>query len=118
MIHTKLLSGSLDPDLDLTNAKRQKALAGRVEEVAGSSKIGKGEDRVRKAEHNRASKHIRDGIQKKKAKLLAAKVEEVSITLSHLSSRLTSWIQVKRPWQLSPELEESPQPPRRNSTSS
>ena len=78
MIHTKLLSGSLDPDLDLTPAQRKKALAGRIEEVAGASKTGKGEDKVRKAEHDRSSKHIRDGIRKKQAKVRAAKLEQVS----------------------------------------
>jgi len=76
MIHTQLLSGSLDPELNLTPAQRKKALAGRIEEVTGSSKTGKGEDKVRKAEHDRSAKHIRDGIRKKKAKVLSAKLEE------------------------------------------
>jgi hypothetical protein len=77
MIHTKLLSGSLDPELNLSSAQRQKALAGRIEEVAGSSKLGRGEDAIRKSEHNRSSKHIRDGIRLKKAKIHAAKLAEV-----------------------------------------
>jgi len=76
MIHTELLSGSLKPELDLTSAQRQKALAGRIEEIAGSSMIGKGEDAIRKSERNRLSKHIRDGIRNKRAKVHAAKIAE------------------------------------------
>ncbi|CAL1702183.1 unnamed protein product [Somion occarium] len=43
LVHTKILSGSLNNDLDLTPAQRRKALAGRVLEAAGKVKLGKGE---------------------------------------------------------------------------
>ncbi|EEB96907.1 hypothetical protein MPER_03870 [Moniliophthora perniciosa FA553] len=43
LIHTKLLSGSLDPELDLTHAQSQKALSRRVLELAGGAKLGLGE---------------------------------------------------------------------------
>ena len=61
LVHTKILSGSLDPELDLTPAQRRKALAGRVLEATGKVKLGKGENVVRSKEHNKAAKHIRDG---------------------------------------------------------
>ncbi|THH33727.1 hypothetical protein EUX98_g432 [Antrodiella citrinella] len=62
LVHTQLLSGSLNPDLDIKPAKRRKALAGRVLEVAGHVKLGKGEKSVRVAERNHASKRVRDGM--------------------------------------------------------
>ncbi|KAF8897455.1 hypothetical protein BD779DRAFT_1667433 [Infundibulicybe gibba] len=65
LVHTKLLSGSLNPELDSTPAQRRKALAGRVLEAAGGAKLGKGEKSVREAERNKAAKHVRDGIMKK-----------------------------------------------------
>ncbi|KAJ3490323.1 hypothetical protein NLI96_g1543 [Meripilus lineatus] len=62
LVHTKLLSGSLNPDLDIKPSQRRKALAGRVLEVAGKAKLGKGETSVRAAERNKAAKHVRDGL--------------------------------------------------------
>ena len=66
MIHTQLLSGDPEFDSELSFSRKRNALAGRVEEVSGCSKIGKGEGFVRKLEHDRSSKHIRDGIKTKK----------------------------------------------------
>jgi hypothetical protein len=77
-VHTKLLSGSLDPDLNLTSAQRRKALEGRVMELSGKSKLGRGEKNVRTAEHQRASKHVRDGLMAKKKEREKARLEEVS----------------------------------------
>ncbi|KAF8517184.1 hypothetical protein BU17DRAFT_76496 [Hysterangium stoloniferum] len=65
LIHTKLLSGSLNPELGLSSAQRRKALAGRVLEIAGESKLGKGEKIVRQKEKQRASKSVRDGMERK-----------------------------------------------------
>jgi len=62
LVHTKLLSGSLNTELDLTPAQKRKALAGRVKEVAGQAKLGKGETIVRSAERNKAAKKVRDGL--------------------------------------------------------
>jgi hypothetical protein len=84
MIHTQLLEGSLDHDLNLTPAQRRKALAGRVEEVAGTSKVGKGEQKVRKLEHDRTSRKIRDGVKAKKNKIFAAKLEEVLLSKHYM----------------------------------
>ena len=76
-MHTQLLSGSLNPDLDLTPAQRKKALAGRVLEAAGKAKLGKGEATVRHAERNRAAKHVRDGLHEKQKERQKKELEEV-----------------------------------------
>ncbi|KZS97988.1 hypothetical protein SISNIDRAFT_405834, partial [Sistotremastrum niveocremeum HHB9708] len=76
LIHTKLLSGSLNPELDLSPAERKKALAGRVIEVAGETKLGRGDRTIRQEEHNRASKHVRDGLREKQKQRDAKKLEE------------------------------------------
>lgn len=65
LVHTQLLSGSLNSDLDMTPAHRRKALAGRVMELAGGAKMGKGENAVRQTERNRASKNVREGLARK-----------------------------------------------------
>lgn len=66
LLHTKLLSGSLNPDLDLSHAEREKALSGRLLELSGEAKLGKGESIHRQAEHNKASKRVREGLMRKK----------------------------------------------------
>ncbi|VDC04093.1 unnamed protein product [Peniophora sp. CBMAI 1063] len=75
LVHTQLLSGSLDRSLNLTSSQRKKALQGRVLELAGAAKLGKGEKAVRKKEHARASKAVRDGMEdrriERKGKALA-----------------------------------------------
>lgn len=76
-MHTKLLSGSLNSELDLTPAQRRKALAGRVLEAAGKTKLGKGESAVRAKERNKAAKHIRDGLIAKQKERSQKQLEEV-----------------------------------------
>ncbi|KAI0079683.1 hypothetical protein K474DRAFT_1658771 [Panus rudis PR-1116 ss-1] len=76
LVHTKLLSGSLSNNLDLTPAQRRKALAGRVLEATGQVKLGKGESVVRSSEHNKAAKHIRDGILNKQKERSHKALEE------------------------------------------
>lgn len=78
LVHTKLLSGSLNPELDLTPAQRKKALAGRVLEIAGGSKLGKGEKLVREAERNKAAKRVREGLLEKKREREVKELEEVN----------------------------------------
>ncbi|KAI5124726.1 hypothetical protein M0805_005363 [Coniferiporia weirii] len=65
LVHTQLLSGSLNPDLGLTPAQRRKALEGRVLELAAGAKLGKGESVVRQEERQKASKRVRMGLQRK-----------------------------------------------------
>ncbi|CAL1702181.1 unnamed protein product [Somion occarium] len=76
LVHTKILSGSLNNDLDLTPAQRRKALAGRVLEAAGKVKLGKGEKAVRSSERNRAAKHVRDGLLSKQKERNEKMLEE------------------------------------------
>ncbi|KAG7449272.1 uncharacterized protein BT62DRAFT_888151, partial [Guyanagaster necrorhizus] len=76
LVHTKLLSGSLKPDLDMKPAERKKALAGRVLELNGGAKLGRGEKFVREAERNKASKHVRAGLLEKEKQRRKAQLEE------------------------------------------
>ncbi|KAF5393684.1 hypothetical protein D9757_000104 [Collybiopsis confluens] len=76
LVHTRLLSGSLNPELDLTPAQRRKALSGRVLELNGEAKLGRGERSVRTAEHNKASKRVREGLVQKQKERKANKLEE------------------------------------------
>lgn len=77
LVHTKLLSGSLNAELDLTPSQRRKALAGRVLEAAGQVKLGKGETAVRAKERNKAAKHVRDGLIAKQKQRNEKALEEV-----------------------------------------
>lgn len=77
LLHTKLLSGSLNPDLKLSHAHREKVLSGRLMELSGNAKLGNGETLVRQAEHNKASQHIREGILRKKQERTQKQLEEV-----------------------------------------
>ncbi|KAJ7937133.1 hypothetical protein B0H13DRAFT_1944365 [Mycena leptocephala] len=76
LVHTKLLSGSLNADLNLTPAHRRKALAGRVLELTGQAKLGKGEKSVRDGERNKAAKRVREGMLEKQKERHKQKVEE------------------------------------------
>lgn len=76
LVHTKLLSGSLNPALNLTHAQRDKALSGRVLELAGKTKLGKGETAIRAAERNKASKRVREGLLRKKDEREKQQLEE------------------------------------------
>lgn len=75
LIHTKLLTSTSSTDIPA--AQRKKTFEGRVWEVAGAAKLGKGETAVRTAEHNKAPKRIRQGIQDKQAERDKKKLEEV-----------------------------------------
>ncbi|KAJ7591141.1 hypothetical protein C8J56DRAFT_1135900 [Mycena floridula] len=76
LVHTKLLSGSLNPELDLSPAKRRKALAGRVLELSGNAKLGRGESSVRVGERNKASKRVREGLLEKEQQRKKTQLEE------------------------------------------
>lgn len=77
LVHTQLLSGSLNPELNLTSAQRKKALEGRVLELAGSSKLGQGEKIVRAKERDKASKRIREGMLEKQKQRREKLLQEV-----------------------------------------
>ncbi|THH17947.1 hypothetical protein EW146_g2943 [Bondarzewia mesenterica] len=76
LVHTQLLSGSLNPSLGLTSAQRKKALAGRVVELAGGAQLGKGEKLVRAKERNKAAKRVRDGMLEKQAERQEKQISE------------------------------------------
>ncbi|GBE79326.1 predicted protein [Sparassis crispa] len=76
LVHTRLLSGSLNSELNLTSAQRKKALAGRVLETAGKAKLGKGEGAVRSAERNKAAKRVREGIAERQEERRKQELEE------------------------------------------
>ncbi|KDQ07477.1 hypothetical protein BOTBODRAFT_38780 [Botryobasidium botryosum FD-172 SS1] len=76
LLHTKLLSGSLNPDLGLTSAQRRKALEGRVLELASGTRLGRGESVVRQSEKNKASKRVRDGLNAKKVEREKKELDE------------------------------------------
>ncbi|KAK2466148.1 hypothetical protein APHAL10511_001790 [Amanita phalloides] len=76
LIHTQLLSGSLNPELNLTSAQRQKALAGRVLELAGAAKLGKGEKVVIEAERRKDAKSVREGMANKRKEREQQRLEE------------------------------------------
>lgn len=82
LVHTKLLSGSLNPELDMTGAERRKAMAGRIRELTGEVKLGKGENVVRGEEHRRASKRVREGLAEKKRERQMQQLEEVCASCS------------------------------------
>ena len=63
----------------MTPAQRQKALAGRVMEIAGHAKLGKGESAVRNKERNKNAKRIRDGLLSKQKARSQKELEEVSV---------------------------------------
>ncbi|KAH9947267.1 hypothetical protein B0H21DRAFT_778619 [Amylocystis lapponica] len=79
LVHTRILSGSLNPDLDLTPAQRKKALAGRVLEAAGKAKLGKGETTVRSVEHKKAAKHVREGMKVKRKERSEKELEDAKL---------------------------------------
>ncbi|OCB87501.1 hypothetical protein A7U60_g5406 [Sanghuangporus baumii] len=76
LVHTQLLSGSLNHELDLTPAQRRKALDGRVMEIAGNAKLGKGESIVRQEERKKAAKKVRMGLERKVDERRRKAVEE------------------------------------------
>ncbi|KAL5487940.1 hypothetical protein ACEPAI_6048 [Sanghuangporus weigelae] len=76
LVHTQLLSGSLNHELNLTPAQRRKALDGRVMEIAGTAKLGKGESVVRQEERKKAAKKVRMGLERKVEERRRKAVEE------------------------------------------
>ncbi|EJD01330.1 uncharacterized protein FOMMEDRAFT_158463 [Fomitiporia mediterranea MF3/22] len=76
LVHTKLLSGSLNSELNLTPAQRRRALEGRVLELAAGAKLGKGEVAVKQEERSKASKKVRMGLERKVEERRQKAVEE------------------------------------------
>ena len=85
LVHTKLLSGSLNHDTDLKPAERRRALEGRVMEAAGHANLGKGQSLLGQAERSKASKKVRVGLERKKHEREKKDLEEVGLALSLLT---------------------------------
>ena len=79
LVHTQLLSGSLNSELGLTSAQRKKAMEGRVLELAGNSKLGLGEKIVRAQERDKASKRVREGLLEKQKQRREKMIQEVIV---------------------------------------
>lgn len=77
LVHTQLLSGSLNAELSLTPAQRRKALEGRILELAAGAKLGKGESIVKQEERKKASKKVRTGLERKVEERRSKALEEV-----------------------------------------
>ena len=84
LVHTQLLSGSLNSGLNLTPAQKRKALEGRVLELAGGVKLGKGESLVREGERKRASKRVRMGLERAVESQKARALEQASFIPSYV----------------------------------
>lgn len=60
----------------MTPAQRRKALAGRVLELSGAAKLGKGEKSIRENERNKALKRVREGLIDKQKERARQELEE------------------------------------------
>ena len=89
LVHTQLLSGSLNPELGLTSAQRKKAMEGRILELAGNSKLGQGEKAVRAQERDKASKRVREGLLEKQKQRREKMIQEVIVFVRFTASFLT-----------------------------
>ena len=97
LVHTQLLSGSLNPELGLTSAQRKKALEGRIMELSGNSKLGQGEKTVRAQERDKASKRVREGMLEKQKQRREKLVQEVT-ALIHLIDFLLMEVHRPKTW--------------------
>lgn len=77
LVHTQLLPSSLNPEMNSSSAQRRKFMEGRIVELAGGAKLGKGEKLLRKEEQNKHAKHVRDGLVEKHRKKQKQKLEDV-----------------------------------------
>lgn len=89
LVHTQLLSGSLNPELGLTSAQRKKAMEGRILELARNSKLGQGEKVVRAQERDKASKRVREGLLEKQKQRREKMIQEVIVSVRFTASFLT-----------------------------
>jgi hypothetical protein len=84
------LSNSLNPELSISPAQRRKALAGRILELSGDAKLGKGKKRVLEQERNSAAKCVREGLIERQKVREKQELEEVSLNFVYGPDCLTS----------------------------
>ena len=58
-------------------------MTGRVLELAGEAKLGRGENVFRQEQRNKAAKHVRDGLIRKQKEQEKKALEEVLSALLH-----------------------------------
>ena len=107
LVHTQLLSGSLNPELGLTSAQRKKAMEGRILELAGNSKLGQGEKVVRAQERDKASKRVREGLLEKQKQRREKMIQEVTIPVRFTASLLTGLYRPRK-WVITTQLSKRP----------
>jgi hypothetical protein len=107
LVHTTLLSGSLNPELGLTSAQRKKAMEGRILELAGNSKLGHGEKVVRARERDKASKRVREGLLEKQKQKREKMIQEVNVPVRLTASFLTELYR-PRTWVIITQLSKRP----------
>lgn len=103
LVHTQLLSGSLNPELGLTSAQRKKAMEGRILELAGNSKLGRGEKMVRAQERDKASKRVREGLLEKQKQRREKMIQEVTVPV-HFTASLLMELCRPRTWVIITQL--------------
>jgi hypothetical protein len=107
LVHTQLLSGSLNPELGLTSAQRKKAMEGRVLELAGNSKLGRGEKMVRAQERDKAAKRVREGLLEKQKQRREKMIQEVTVPVRVTASFLMELYR-PRTWVIITQLSKRP----------
>jgi hypothetical protein len=103
LVHTQLLSGSLNPELGLTSAQRKKAMEGRILELAGNSKLGRGEKMLRAQERDKASKRVREGLLEKQKQRREKMIQEVTVPV-HFTASLLMELCRPRTWVIITQL--------------
>jgi hypothetical protein len=97
----------METELELTPAQKRKAMEGRVLELAGKAKLGKGENYVREKERNRASKRVRDGLHDKVEERRKQELARVRITSIKKALCVLFLLPGKGPWELSPSTQKT-----------
>lgn len=97
LVHTELLSGSSNPEFSWSAANRRKALAGRILELSGDARLGKGHKAVIEKERNKAAKRVRDGLIEKRRARATQELEEVGVllVLNQLVFKLSSRLRIR-----------------------
>lgn len=61
----------------MKGSKHKKSIEGRLLEIANAAQVGEGETSVRKEEHKKATRSIREGIKAKRKERIQQKIAEV-----------------------------------------
>ena len=78
LIHNQLLN-PLNLDIELKASRKQKAVAGRILELTGRAKTGKGDSVLSRTERNRIPRKIRDGMDRKRRERAVKELRNVKL---------------------------------------